>query len=241
MAEQPPERQLGRLSAAKIATFVGALLAAIGLNGLVNYLKRRAERKQTEQKQQHEAERRAEIAQKRDLGHEPTAVQIGPLLAILAGSIAFAAVAGVALWALLYVLSTNAQRSDTPLSPLGTAGPPPEPRLQVDPPADWQTMRATDEAALNSSGQQPDGSLHIPIDRAMDLLAQRGLPAAAGTPGGLSDHAAHNLASAGGQPPGGIPEPASATSAAEPSPSPSAQAAATMQPGPMPTPQRSAP
>jgi hypothetical protein len=162
-------------------------------------------------------------------------VRIGSLLAILAGSAVLAVIGGVALWWLLYILATRAQQADVPLSPLATAGLPPEPHLQANPPADWQRMRATDEAILNSAGRSPDGSFHIPIDRAMDLLAQRRLPAATGRSEGLSYDAAHNLESDGGQPPGGIPEPAGVAETA------TALPAATAAPGATPTPTRSTP
>lgn len=41
-----------------------------------------------------------------------------------------------------------------------------------------RTLRATEEAALTTYGwvDRPNGIVHIPIDRAMDLILQRGLP-----------------------------------------------------------------
>lgn len=56
---------------------------------------------------------------------------------------------------------------------------PPEPRLEVTPITDLEAMRAAEDKILNSYGwiDQPHGVVRIPIDRAMDLLAQRGLPA----------------------------------------------------------------
>jgi hypothetical protein len=35
---------------------------------------------------------------------------------------------------------------------------------------------ANDTELLTTYGRTPQGSIHIPIDRAMDLIAQRGLP-----------------------------------------------------------------
>ena len=56
---------------------------------------------------------------------------------------------------------------------------PPAPRLQTSPPADLQQLLEAENAKLNSYGwvDKNAGVIRIPIDRAMDLLAQRGLPA----------------------------------------------------------------
>ncbi len=55
----------------------------------------------------------------------------------------------------------------------------PEPRLQHDPVADKNLLLAVQQQQLNSYGWADEnaGTAHIPIDRAMELLAQRGIPA----------------------------------------------------------------
>ena len=55
---------------------------------------------------------------------------------------------------------------------------PPGPRLQASPSRDMQGMRRTEDARLQSYGwiDQAAGIARIPIDRAMELLATRGLP-----------------------------------------------------------------
>ena len=55
---------------------------------------------------------------------------------------------------------------------------PPNPRLQSDPFAELDLLRAREEARLGSYGwvDQSAGVVHIPIDRAMDLLVANGLP-----------------------------------------------------------------
>jgi hypothetical protein len=57
---------------------------------------------------------------------------------------------------------------------------PPEPRLQISPSADWRLMFEQERAALNSYGwvDRSRGIVRIPIDREMELIAQRGFPAA---------------------------------------------------------------
>ena len=56
---------------------------------------------------------------------------------------------------------------------------PPQPRLQVVPARDLRTARSNEDALLNSYGWvDPEaGVVRIPIERAIELLAQGGLPA----------------------------------------------------------------
>jgi hypothetical protein len=54
------------------------------------------------------------------------------------------------------------------------------PRLQYDDEHDMQIFRGSEEQWLSSTGKSPDGSIHIPVSRAMEILAQRGLPQASG-------------------------------------------------------------
>jgi hypothetical protein len=62
--------------------------------------------------------------------------------------------------------------------PVTSAGEFPKPRLQVKGPADLAAFRAAEEADLNSYGwvNRNSGVVRIPIDRAMQLLSDRGLP-----------------------------------------------------------------
>jgi len=54
------------------------------------------------------------------------------------------------------------------------------PRLQYDDEHDMGTFRGSEENWLKSTGKSPDGRIHIPINRAMEILAQRGLPPVSG-------------------------------------------------------------
>jgi hypothetical protein len=40
----------------------------------------------------------------------------------------------------------------------------------------YRDYLATDTVLLTTYGRTPDGKIHIPIDQAMDLIVQRGLP-----------------------------------------------------------------
>lgn len=55
------------------------------------------------------------------------------------------------------------------------------PRLQDDDAADMETYRTAEDKWLHSTAKNPDGSVHIPIDQAMDLVSKEGLPAVNGT------------------------------------------------------------
>jgi hypothetical protein len=54
----------------------------------------------------------------------------------------------------------------------------PEPHLETDEPREIRAFRVQEEQTLHSYGwvDQPAGVARIPIDRAMELVAQRGLP-----------------------------------------------------------------
>jgi hypothetical protein len=55
----------------------------------------------------------------------------------------------------------------------------PEPRLQIDGQNEVRQMRAAEETALSSYGwvDKDAGIVKIPVKRAMEILAQKGLPA----------------------------------------------------------------
>lgn len=61
---------------------------------------------------------------------------------------------------------------------------PPEPRLQVAPAEDLQSYLQAQRETLNGYGwvNKETGVVRIPIDRAMELLLERGLPARAESP-----------------------------------------------------------
>jgi hypothetical protein len=54
------------------------------------------------------------------------------------------------------------------------------PRLQYDDEHDMQIFRGSEEQWLKSTGKSSDGNIHIPVSRAMEILAQRGLPQVSG-------------------------------------------------------------
>jgi hypothetical protein len=61
---------------------------------------------------------------------------------------------------------------------------PPEPRLQVHPVEDLNRVRESQEDLLTSYGwaDRATGKVRVPIDRAMDLILERGLPTRTSAP-----------------------------------------------------------
>jgi hypothetical protein len=106
---------------------------------------------------------------------------------LAAGTIA----ALVAMWGLFRVFEKRQERVDKPLPPqvvVNLKRIPPEPRLEPDPLALRLEVRAQEDALLKSYGwvDRTAGSVHIPIDRAMEIVLERGVPGgkpmAAGAP-----------------------------------------------------------
>lgn len=105
------------------------------------------------------------------------------------------AVAGVVitagLWGVYKYLAGSSLRPTPTANPIATSnrqlkavgGDPavmfPNPRLQPDPTADLNKFRAREEEVLNSYGwvDQAGGTVHIPIEQAIAVVAQSGLPA----------------------------------------------------------------
>jgi len=85
----------------------------------------------------------------------------------------------------IYVFSVSHHTARYPAaSPLAyTREPTPEPRLQVDAPRELRELRAAEDAALHGYAWigKDRRLVRIPIARAIDVLAQRGLPARAQT------------------------------------------------------------
>lgn len=113
-------------------------------------------------------------------GHELRDVSVPFFASVIVGLLLLTLIGmGVSLW--YESAAVRRQKAEeTTLSPLAQSLPqqPPEPRLQVKPGEDLQKFR-TDEKALLSRYEWIDretGIVRIPIDRAMELLADRGLP-----------------------------------------------------------------
>lgn len=115
-------------------------------------------------------------------GHETTDINTRGVFCAAAG---LAIVIGGILFALrgLYGAFTH-HRPSSETAPRASA-PSYAPRLQIDEARDLRQLRDHEDAILNGYGwvDQKTGIVRIPIERAMDIVAQRGLPVPPPGPG----------------------------------------------------------
>jgi len=112
-------------------------------------------------------------------GHEQSDVQIRPLAIFLAGLAVSLVVTGALMAWLFSALETQAKRSEPEAPPLAADDrPTPGPLLQVSPRQDLEVLRTREERLLNSTGWvvREAGVARIPLERAIELTAQRGFP-----------------------------------------------------------------
>jgi len=152
--------------------------------------------------------------EKPTISHERRDVPTKAIVQFLAWLLVSAVVISIAMWGLFRFFEGRQTRDDTPLSPLVAASlkrTPPAPRLETDPLSLRTRLRAEEEARLHSYSwaDRAGGAVRIPIERAMDLIAQRGVPggkAMSVTPAGTAapsvPSAGEGLAPSRGRPPG---------------------------------------
>jgi len=104
------------------------------------------------------------------------------------GALIFAfwlAVVTIGLAGLMYVLfrimATREDAAQKPIAPAVAASlqrTPPEPRLEALPLVPRQKLRAEEDAILTSYAwvDKPGGFVRIPVERAMEIVVERGLP-----------------------------------------------------------------
>ncbi len=105
-------------------------------------------------------------------GHELSEVDIRGIAWSGAGLAAGTIVVCFFVYFLLRFMTTIHPIAQAPLHP------PPEPRLQEHPWEEYQNLKTSELNQLHSYQwvNKRDGVVRIPIDRAMDLLLERGLP-----------------------------------------------------------------
>lgn len=111
-------------------------------------------------------------------GHETRDAKIQNLVRFGVGLFVLVGIVLLAMGGLFHYFAAH-QKLGPPASPFEEVRTlPPQPRLQVTPAQDLKRFRAAEDAKLKSYGwvDQNVGIVRIPIDRAMDLLVQRGLP-----------------------------------------------------------------
>ena len=116
--------------------------------------------------------------------HETSDASIPGLVKFSIGLFVLIVVALVGMqWMFNYFIRT--QQLGPAASPFAESQvPPPGPHLQIHPALDLKQLRQTEDEKLKSYGwvDQKAGIARIPVDRAMDLLVQKGLPVRAGSP-----------------------------------------------------------
>lgn len=96
-------------------------------------------------------------------------------IALLAGLLLGA---GAAMELLFDVFSDREARDAAPPSPMDAPASPSEPTLETEPGALLDRLRSTEDTLLNNYAwlDPATGIVRIPIDRAIDVIAERGLP-----------------------------------------------------------------
>jgi hypothetical protein len=112
-------------------------------------------------------------------GYERTDANIQSIRSFIIGLFVFIGISVllmIGLFRFLYRTGQADMPTPTPMEARRVL--PPAPRLQISPTNDIDTLRSTEDAALNSYGwvDRNAGVVRIPVERAMDLLLERGLP-----------------------------------------------------------------
>ena len=110
--------------------------------------------------------------------HEENTVQLAPVLIFAVVMILVSAATFLTVKIIQHTFDLNWTRSEAPVSPLAQAPMPPAPLLQVVPGQDLIDLRAKEQTVINSYRwvDEKNGVVGIPIEEAIKLLAQRGLP-----------------------------------------------------------------
>jgi len=116
--------------------------------------------------------------QSREVGHETRDISVRVVGWFAAGLIAAAIIIYAGVAGLFHVFK---QDYPSPAAPSRITEPrvlAPEPRLQNNPRGDLDQFRMTEDAKLNTYSwvDRNAGVIRIPIERAIDLIAERGLP-----------------------------------------------------------------
>jgi len=127
-----------------------------------------------------EPEVREEDVRNPGVSYEPSQADLRVVLGFLAALGLAAAMVLLVLWGMFsYFRAKAAERGPLPSPRMYTSRPNvPQPQLQPDPVADYNVYRLSAKEILDSYGwvDQKAGITRIPVDKAMDLVVERGLP-----------------------------------------------------------------
>ena len=113
--------------------------------------------------------------------HEESDVNVAAILRYGLGLFAVAVVAHIFLWWLLGAYERQNERAQTQVFPMAAGQQdrlPPSPRFQENPQLELQQLREKQKALLDGYGwvNKEAGVARIPIEEAMKLVVERGLP-----------------------------------------------------------------
>ena len=113
--------------------------------------------------------------------HEESDINIAGVLGFGAALIVAAVMIHLLTYVLFRYFESREGRRVTPEYPLAAAQAnrvPPEPRLQTDPREDLRELREKEDAVLGTNGRvdKNAGVVRIPVDEAIRLTLERGLP-----------------------------------------------------------------
>ena len=111
--------------------------------------------------------------------HEHSDAHPRPIAVFEVGLLVWVVISAALMAGLFFYFTGREAKRDVGGSPLAdTREPAPGPRLQANPVTDIDALRAAEEKRLTGFGwvDQPQGIIHIPIEDAIDIVAERGLP-----------------------------------------------------------------
>jgi hypothetical protein len=141
-------------------------------------------------------------------GHEKNDVSIRGIVLFVVWLVGVGIGVQILMWGVFRLFAHETKSLDRPVPAMvekSLRRLPPAPRLEDRPLAPRTLLNARENARLSSYGwvEKSKGLVHIPIDRAMDLIAERGIAETKGAPGGIPPASPTPPASPSG--PGGRP------------------------------------
>jgi hypothetical protein len=113
-------------------------------------------------------------------GHEANRLRVRGLVGFAAALVGVTVLVEIMLAFVMQGFSREEKQLESLALPrfVGDTGEYPAPRIQADPATELTKMKAEDLGQLNNYGwvDRKAGLAHIPVDRAIGILAQKGLP-----------------------------------------------------------------
>jgi hypothetical protein len=111
--------------------------------------------------------------------HEENSIQFAPVLIFAVVMVIVSIATFLTVKIIERTFDTSWSRSEAPVSPLAQAQMPPAPLLEVSSGQNRLDVRAREQAVINSYRwiDEKGGVVGIPVEEAIKLMAQRGLPA----------------------------------------------------------------